>query len=177
MQKRILAHIFATVTLQKTRSTSGNKYTVDRIVRELEREEEKSIKRAIRDLYTAKLVRLTENSDGSTTIEFTDKGELYARTFNLDEMRLPKQKRWDGQWRLVLVDIPEKRRGARDAFRVHLTDLGFEQLQKSVWVYPYECKSEVDFLIEYYEVRPFARYGKLTQIDNDLDLRDKFDLL
>lgn len=41
---------------------------------------------------------------------------------------------WDGQWRIVIWDIPEQRRLVRDLFRRNLKKLGFAPLQKSVWI-------------------------------------------
>lgn len=41
--------------------------------------------------------------------------------------------KWDGKWRLVVWDIPEKRRLARDLLRFKLKQLGFTQWQKSIW--------------------------------------------
>lgn len=35
---------------------------------------------------------------------------------------------------IVIFDVPEKRRKLRDYLRTELVDLGYEQLQKSVWI-------------------------------------------
>ena len=84
---------------------------------------------------------------------------------------------WDGRWRLVIFDVPEKLRKGRDALREKLKDLGFYELQKSVFIFPYECKNEIDFLIEFFHLRKFVRYGILEKIDNDLHLRKVFGLI
>lgn len=41
---------------------------------------------------------------------------------------------WDGKYRLVLFDIPEKNRIVRNSFRRKLKELGFLGWQQSVWV-------------------------------------------
>ncbi|HSW37291.1 MAG TPA: hypothetical protein VLG37_02885 [Candidatus Saccharimonadales bacterium] len=43
---------------------------------------------------------------------------------------------WDGLWRLVIFDIPEVQREARYHIRRLLKELGFAQLQLSVWIHP-----------------------------------------
>jgi phenylacetic acid degradation operon negative regulatory protein len=43
---------------------------------------------------------------------------------------------WDGRWRLVLFDVPESRRVARDRLRRFLQSRGFGYLQNSVWITP-----------------------------------------
>jgi phenylacetic acid degradation operon negative regulatory protein len=43
---------------------------------------------------------------------------------------------WDGQWRLVLFDVPEARRAKRNQLRRYLHSCGFGYLQNSVWITP-----------------------------------------
>jgi hypothetical protein len=57
-----------------------------------------------------------------------------------------------------------------------LKEIGMYQLQKSVYVYPFECKDELDFIIEYFGLRKYVRFGLLKEIDNELHLRKIFDL-
>ena len=40
---------------------------------------------------------------------------------------------WDGKWRIVIFDIPEKHRHLRDTFRIQLRQFQFTPWQKSVW--------------------------------------------
>jgi len=77
----------------------------------------------------------------------------------------------------VAFDIPEDYKRARDALRRKLQQLGFRELQKSVFVFPYECKDEIEFIVEFFAIRKYVRYGVLDLIDNDLQLRKTFRLL
>ena len=43
---------------------------------------------------------------------------------------------WDGQWRLVLFDVPTAQNSQRERLRRYLRDKGFGYLQNSVWVTP-----------------------------------------
>src|SRR5689334_8879384 len=43
---------------------------------------------------------------------------------------------WDGRWRFVVFDLPEKHNAARVRLRRYLKDHGFGYLQKSLWVTP-----------------------------------------
>ncbi len=54
------------------------------------------------------------------------------------KMKLEDEK-WDGKWRLVIWDIPEKRRNARDLLRYQLKQLGFKKFQQSVWASKKNC--------------------------------------
>src|SRR3989344_2297817 len=58
------------------------------------------------------------------------------------KLELAKKWRWDGKWRILIFDVPEKIRGKRDFLRRELIDFGFYPLQKSVWVYPYNLPED-----------------------------------
>ena len=49
---------------------------------------------------------------------------------------------WDGQWRLVLFDVPVKDDSVRDRLRKYLRHRGFGYLQRSVWVTPHALNEE-----------------------------------
>lgn len=62
-------------------------------------------------------------------LKLTDKGRqaLILR-------KLLENKSWDGKWRIVIFDIPEKHRKVRNALRTQLRLWEFQPWQKSVWV-------------------------------------------
>ncbi|MBI2582807.1 CRISPR-associated endonuclease Cas2 [Candidatus Azambacteria bacterium] len=104
----------------------------------------------------------------------SEAGEIRARLAKLATLKLPKEPRWDGKWRLVMFDIPEKQKAARDSLRLKLRHLGMKQAQKSVFAYPYECREVVDFVTELFDVRPYIRYAVASSLDGDRDLKDFF---
>ena len=73
--------------------------------------------------------------------ELTDEGGAEADKIKL-KLEMAKRKRWDGKWRIIIFDVPEKMRGKRDLLRKELVAFGFMQLQKSVWAYPYKLPEE-----------------------------------
>ncbi|MCL5784559.1 MAG: hypothetical protein M1142_04375 [Patescibacteria group bacterium] len=73
--------------------------------------------------------------DEELILRLTDSGKdraLWAKMRSGDE-------KWDGKWRLVVWDIPEKRRQARDLLRFKLKQLGFKQWQQSIWASKINC--------------------------------------
>lgn len=50
---------------------------------------------------------------------------------------------WDKKWRVIIFDVPEKYRSARDSLRFKLYFFGFVKIQKSVYVYPFPCTNEI----------------------------------
>lgn len=74
-------------------------------------------------------------SDQELTYRLTDDGRQKAiwESIRFDD------KKWDGKWRLVVFDIPEKRRQARNLLRDNLKKWGFVAWQKSVWATKQDC--------------------------------------
>lgn len=135
--------------------------------------EDQKIKQEIRDLYRSKLVNVKNNNDGTFSLILTEKGKQKVLRYDLEKMRI-KSMPWDGKWRTVLFDIPERQKPARDALRNKLKRLGFFEFQKSVFVHPFDCGEEIDFLAEFFQIKPYVRYGIMEKIDNELYLRRHF---
>lgn len=141
--------------------------------REIERKRLLSI---VREFYNDRLVDYRENKDGEVEIILTKEGKKKAIKYQLDEMEIKRPDRWDGKWRMVIFDIPEKKKKAREALRNKLKDLGFKELQKSVFIYPYECENEIDFITEVFEIRSYVRFGRLDTFTNEEQFKLKFKL-
>jgi DNA-binding transcriptional regulator PaaX len=137
----------------------------------------KALHRAIKNLYRSKLIDIKEDENGITTLFLSDKGKERALKYNLDKMSIPCMNKWDEKWRVVLFDIPESKKKIREALRSHLKDMEFFEFQKSVFVHPFECRDEIDYLIEFYNIRPFVRFIIGESIDNELHLKKHFNLL
>lgn len=132
----------------------------------------KSLKAMKRD----RLVDFKEERKFSKII-ITQKGEEKLLKYDLDNLEIKKPKRWDGIWRVVTFDIPESKRSARNALRSKLKELGFHQLHKSVFIYPFPCLSEVQFIEEIFKVGPYINFIEARTIEGDDYFRSKFSLL
>jgi len=135
---------------------------------------QKSLREAIRNLYTSKLIDCKENKDGTVSMTLNRKGKILTLKYNLENLKIKKPIRWDNLWRIVIFDIPEYQKAARMALSSKLKKLGFYPMQKSVFIYPYDCKKEIDFIVEIFDVRPFVRFIIAKETDIDLDLKRKF---
>lgn len=148
--------------------------SVNRSWKNIDRQE---LKRAIRRLYESRLIGYREHDDGSTEIVLTREGHDIALRYKLDEMTISKPERWDEKWRVILFDIPEEQKVLRNSLREQLQKLGCFQFQKSVFVHPYECRNEIDFIIELFGARRYVRFIEAATIDNALHLKKWFHLL
>ena len=174
--QKILVLLFGGLALGLT--ASPDRYF--RIIRTIKKDFEKinryALHRTIRNLYRSKLVNVKENADDTVTLVLTDKGRTKALTYNTENIKVPEMKRWDKQWRVVMFDIPERHKKSRDALSGTLKKAGFYKFQKSVFVHPFECKNEVDFVVEFFNLRPYVRYMLASHIDNELDIKQHFNL-
>lgn len=76
-------------------------------------------------------------------IELTPKGIERAQNLFLQNIKIIHKGKWDQKWRVVIFDIPEKLHHSRDIFRDEIKRLSFIQVQKSVYVFPFECTQEI----------------------------------
>jgi len=129
----------------------------------------------IGDLRRQKLIEIV-NEKKYTVVRITREGKLRALRYKINEMKILPQKKWDGLWRLIIFDIPEKEKSMREIFRNHLKLLKFYNLQKSVWVHAYPCFDEIEFLREIYHIRFDVSYIVAKQIEGDTLLRSHFEL-
>ncbi len=67
-----------------------------------------------------------------------------------------KQKLKNKQYVIVIFDIPEKYRKGRDSLRYFLKDIGFEQLQESVWITRYDVSQEIIEYINNCDISPWV---------------------
>ena len=118
-----------------------------------------------------------QKRDHQIYISLTEKGRKMAGRFQIDDLKINKPKKWDRKWRLVIFDIAQLKSLQRNTFRGKLKELGFFPLQKSVWIYPYQCKDEIELLREFFGFgRKEIRLITAENIENDDFLKRKFKL-
>jgi len=134
------------------------------------------IKEAVRRLNKKRLVEITQKGN-DLYIKIAEKGKKLIKNFDYDSMQLSKPKKWDKKWRLVIFDVPEKQNKERRALSEKLKKLGFYLLQESVYIYPYDCRDEIDFVCEFLLISRHVNYCVLDSLDKrEGELRKIFDL-
>ena len=176
-QKKIAILLLRGVALSLSNSPKKSFEILGEICEEWKNFDERFLKRSIKSLYESKVIKEKINDDGTVTLVLSDDGKKRAITYNIDNIKIKKPKRWDGKWRFILFDVPENKKIIRNALRFHLKNIGFYEFQKSVFVYPYDCKNEIDYVVEFYEAREFTRFIVSDFVDNELHLKDFFDLV
>ena len=115
--------------------------------------------------------------DGKRFLRLTSKGK---RTFAFEQTKVAlttrKKKKWDGRWRMVVFDIPERRRRVRSRLRGVMQEVGFVRMQDSVWVYPYDCEDFIALLKMELKIGKDVLYAIADTIEYDKPLRMHFAL-
>jgi hypothetical protein len=176
IKQKALLLLLGGVGLSLVRSAGKQKYILKQIGKEWRQIDRQYLYQILHEFYYERLVDYKENRDGTINIIITEQGKKRALVFDYDRLKLSKQSRWSGTWHLVLYDIPEGRKRVRDAFRQKLVELGFYEWQKSVFVYPFSCRDEINFVVEFLEIRPYVRYGELRSPTNEAELKLHFHL-
>ena len=138
--------------------------------------ERSTLNRAIRTLYSSKLVTTTDNRDGTLTLLLSRDGKDVALRYDLENISIKEPTHWDGKWRMVMFDVPENLKQVREALRMHFENMGFYKFQKSVFVHPFPCESEIEYILEFYQARRYVRFITATEVDNAIELRKRFRL-
>lgn len=107
-------------------------------------------------------------------VELTNKGKDKVKLILTENFEYQYPKKWDKKWRLIIFDIPNKKRKARDILRFRLKTLGCFPLQESVFVFPFDCKEVIDYIKNLYEVTPFVQYIIAETIETEVNLIKKF---
>ncbi|HCM38206.1 MAG: PaaX domain protein [Candidatus Gottesmanbacteria bacterium GW2011_GWB1_43_11] len=131
------------------------------------------LKFILRRLHKQKLVTTVEKS-GVTSICLTKKGKLKTLKYKLEEMEIDRSRHWDGKWRLVIYDISKFKRKQQEALRRMLKKLKLLQLQKSVYLTPYPCDNEINFLREYFGVSEGVLYIIAEKLENSESYKEYF---
>ena len=136
--------------------------------------DKKEFLQSVRYLKARGYVEKNSQSAKDRSVSITDLGKKFILGDSFRNLKVPRKSYWDGHWRLVLFDIPNSKKTARDAFRSRLKTLGLYQLQKSVFVFPDTCKKEVDFITCIYNISNYVTFAETSFISDDNYLREYF---
>ena len=126
-------------------------------------------------LERQKEVEIIEEDD-QQIVKLTTRGKVKLLKYALKELEIKKPKKWDGKWRLVIYDIPRKYKASQEFFRVMLKQLSFYPFQKSVYLIPYPCENEIEYLRQILGIDRYVRILVVEKIEYDEAFRTYFGL-
>src|SRR5438552_12949318 len=100
--------------------------------------------RQVATLERQQLLERDASTTGDRLYRLTAQGRLHVLGGRDPEERWARP--WDGQWRLVLFDVPAGQNAQRERLRRYLREKGFGYLQNSVWITPDSLAEERQIL-------------------------------
>lgn len=159
---KVAGAIAAIFLFPKAMSTLAKEGIIEKLIFPEENSQDQT-KKTVKDLRISRLrtliKRLKKQNDiqlirenGKLILKLTEKGKIKLLKYDLKNLKLKKPKKWDGKWRLIVYDVPEKKYLVRDVFRRYLKSMEFLKLQASVYLTPYPCETEIELLRNYYDI-------------------------
>jgi len=109
-------------------------------------------------------------------VRLVENGKIKALRYELGDLQIETPTSCDGKWRVVVFDIPDKKKVTREVLRAKLRHLGFFKLQENVFIHPYECRKEIEIIKEAFEIWPYVNFMVVEEIDQLEELKEKFQL-
>lgn len=130
---------------------ASSPYFASSLIRDIKRfkaKDKQKVNNAFQYLKKSGLIKI-EKDGFDTRIFLTEKGKKRAGKYQINDLKIEIPKKWDRKWRIIIFDIPDISKTVRNIFRTKLKEFNFYSLQKSVWVYPYECRKEIEVLRDF----------------------------
>ncbi|MBN2197631.1 hypothetical protein JW698_00300 [Candidatus Wolfebacteria bacterium] len=128
---------------------------------------ENSVRTTLWRLQKKRLIKKEEKS-----FQLTALGKEVVKALK-DNMSVEKE--WDGKWRIIMFDIPEKKRQHRNWLRFELYSLDYKLIQKSVFMGQQPIDDDINQEINDRGINDFIRFITVGDIDIDDDFLEEFE--
>lgn len=158
-------------------TSNGSPYSINSLYTHVRRLRPMPYKQYYNMLYKLKLrgaIKISKQ-DQEVVASLTPHGLLEVLLIKAHAKR-KNQEQWDGKWRMVIFDIPERNRDRRNLLRDLLTENGFYRLQESVFVHPYSLQRAVIDYLKATNLIRYIRFARMEEIDDDEDICKAFNL-
>lgn len=142
-----------------------------RLKRDLKKLPEQSFRRTMLKLERDGFVAV----DPRNRIRLTAKGHSAAIARRLGAQKIPVPQRWDGLWRIVSFDVPERDRARRTMLRECLHAIGLVPIQQSVFAHKADCRAAVGAIAASLNLEKRIFFCETYSVDGPRDLDDFFD--
>ena len=152
---------------------------IKRLPKELKKYRRSQVLSALYHLEKQNNIEYANEVNGDITVKITENGKDYFKRLDFDNLALDRPEKWDEKWRLVIFDIPERKKLIREALRNKLKDMRFKKIQGSIWVTPFPCEKEIKLVKSVFGLSNFWIDIILTEHIGikEYQLRRYFDLI
>lgn len=133
------------------------------------------LRQILKRLKQQKIVK-EDIQNGQPVVILTEKGKTRYLKYQLQNMILDKPPKWDGRWRLIIYDIAKYKKKVQEVFRETLKSMKFLKLQNSVYLTPYPCGDEIEFLRQFYGIGDEVLILTVSSLENESAYKEYFNL-
>ena len=133
------------------------------------------LRQTLRRFEKQKLVEI-RTIRGKERITITNAGKKKIIEYAIEELEIAPSKNWDRKWRMVLYDIPTRKKRLQEVMRKELKKLGLLAINESVYITPYPCYDEVEFLRQYYNLGGYIKFLLIEKLEDDSAYKQYFGL-
>ncbi len=130
------------------------------------------LKQVLKRMRNQKLIEIVQTND-EYAVKISDQGKRKLLRFDIDNMEL-NQKNWDGKWRIITYDIYTGKKQERELFRKTLKRLKFLKLQKSVYLTPFKCHNEIEYLRQVCNIGQEVLILTVSRMENESAYKEYF---
>lgn len=139
--------------------------------------ERQRIKQALKQLEAKKVIsrRIVKGRERYVVTKY---GKDRIDKYLMADLNIPREQQWDGRWRILMFDIPEKNKGGRIRRDVsaQIKIIGMHQLQNSVFISPWPCYEQLNLIANYFKVKKYFVYIEADIYEGTDNLLKKFEL-
>ncbi|MFA4890536.1 MAG: hypothetical protein WC587_02815 [Candidatus Paceibacterota bacterium] len=173
---KVVLAVIALAGIAFVMTAAPNIFQALKVFKKSKRYSDKQLRNAFYTLKRRGFIETIKEDNDKIKVRITKKGKEKIKEFSIDTLAISKPRKWDGKWRVVIFDIPNRFNRAREALRGKLKDLGFFQIQKSVWVHPYPCEDEILFVANIFQIEPFIEILIVEEFLHGNKIRKYFNL-
>lgn len=130
------------------------------------------LRQMIKRMQNSKFVEIVKEN-GVQSIKITEKGKRKLLSYDIEKISLDDTK-WDGSWRLIVYDIGTEKKANYEIFRRTITKLRLLKLQKSVYLTPFKCEDQIEYLRQLFEIGDEVIILKVGSLENETAYRKYF---
>ena len=130
------------------------------------------LRQIIKRMQNSKYVEIKEEND-MQLVKITKKGREKLLKYDIEKMQLDESS-WDGKWRLIIYDVITPKRNNSEMFRRTITNLKLLKLQKSVYLTPFRCEDEIEYLRQVFEIGNEVLILTVKNLENEEAYRKYF---
>ena len=114
-----------------------------------------------------------KEENGTAQVKITEFGEKRLLVYDLEKIQL-SEANWDGKWRLIIYDVKKAKRTNSETFRRAILKLNLLKLQKSVYLTPFKCEDEIEYLRQLFDIGTEVQILTVGKLENETAYRRYF---